>query len=447
MILCSLLFAAALAAPDKNLGARGPRARQIVNGNGNGRAIRNGAVVRKAVRKGRGRGFALNPALAVPAPLPLNFRAAPAVHHHAVHHHAPALIRTQAPFQVIQPIQPAFGPAPAPLQFTRTPLPLAPAQIQFSRAPLPLAPAPVQFSRAPLPLAPAPLPLPAAPVVLQRLVPAPTPAPAPVQPTLEYGAPATVAPEVRVNSENYGAPSEPEVIAVRDSYLAAEAPRDSYLAAEPSEPEVIAVRTDYGSPVEEETVIAARDNYGSPAVEEEEVIVAARDNYGSPAEIVEVRAPPALASYNTGRTANVKSNIVRAKPIAIVRSSYNPPAETSVFDYSFESENGIKQEATGSMRIVDDVEVSVMKGSYSYIGADSVTYTVDWYADETGFHATAPHLPKSVVPNHPEVAAAVRAQLVFAAEEDAVAAASGRSTSYLAPEEPLKSYAPLASYN
>ena len=88
-----------------------------------------------------------------------------------------------------------------------------------------------------------------------------------------------------------------------------------------------------------------------------------------------------------------------------------------------------------------------MKGSYSYVGADGATYAVDWYADETGFHASAPHLPKSVVPNHPEVAAAVRAQIAFAADEDAAAAASGRSTSYLAPEEPLTSYAPLASYN
>ena len=86
-----------------------------------------------------------------------------------------------------------------------------------------------------------------------------------------------------------------------------------------------------------------------------------------------------------------------------------------------------------------------MKGSYDYYGPDGVKYTVDWYADETGkattqkdfvnnkrksrffmnvlthkplllgFHPTAAHLPQPVQPNHPEVAAAVKAQLAHAA--------------------------------
>ena len=65
-----------------------------------------------------------------------------------------------------------------------------------------------------------------------------------------------------------------------------------------------------------------------------------------------------------------------------------------------------------------------MKGEYSYIGVDGNEWKVprthivfitlhryekvEWYADETGFHPSAPFLPKSVEPNHPEVAAAVR---------------------------------------
>ena len=38
------------------------------------------------------------------------------------------------------------------------------------------------------------------------------------------------------------------------------------------------------------------------------------------------------------------------------------------WDYSFETENGIKQEARGEMRRVEDVDVIVMRGSYSYPG-------------------------------------------------------------------------------
>merc|ERR1711902_322218 len=106
------------------------------------------------------------------------------------------------------------------------------------------------------------------------------------------------------------------------------------------------------------------------------------------------------------------------------------------------TENGISQDVSGEMKMVNDNPVYVMRGSYSYIGADGQTYTVDWYADETGYHPSAPHLPVSVEPNHPEVAAAVRAQLAFAAEEEAAAAreaaASSNTASYAAP--PLSTY-------
>ena len=92
------------------------------------------------------------------------------------------------------------------------------------------------------------------------------------------------------------------------------------------------------------------------------------------------------------------------------------------------------------MKTVGEDEVMVMRGSYQYIGADGLTYQVNWVADENGFQAEAPHLPQPVEIPYPEQAAAVEAQLRFAAEEEAAALASSRSETYAAPE-PLAGYA------
>lgn len=257
---------------------------------------------------------------------------------------------------------------------------------------------------------PVPVPAPAVEVVEAREV--------PVQ--REYGAPVTVAPEVR---NNYLAPAEEEpaveVEAARDVETGYLSPAEEVVEVE------VAREAGEGYLAPHDSYLAVPETTAAPVVPEVEV-VEARSSYSA--------ALPRAEQY-VPRTKNVQP-----EPIGIVSFRMNSPAERKEFDYSFEAENGIKQEAAGTMRLVDDTEVAVMRGSYEYIGADGATYVVDWYADETGFHPTAPHLPKSVEPNHPEVAAAVRAQLAFAAEEDAAAAASRSSNSYLAPEE-------LAGYN
>merc|ERR1712173_451657 len=151
---------------------------------------------------------------------------------------------------------------------------------------------------------------------------------------------------------------------------------------------------------------------------------------------------PAAEQAAYGGVAAAASSVVdtrvAAEPIGIRSQSFDGP--NPEFRYSFETENDIKQEAEGTMKNVDGVDVVVMKGSYSYVGVDGNTWTVDWYADETGFHPSAPHLPQSVEPIHPEIKAAVEAQLRFAAEEEAAAAASSRSESYAAPLSAYGSY-------
>merc|ERR1712026_399045 len=79
---------------------------------------------------------------------------------------------------------------------------------------------------------------------------------------------------------------------------------------------------------------------------------------------------------------------VAAEPIGIRSQSFDGP--NPEFRYSFETENDISQSAEGTMRNVDGTDVVVMSGSYSYVGVDGQTWTVDWYADETGFHPSAP---------------------------------------------------------
>merc|ERR1712223_1289980 len=112
----------------------------------------------------------------------------------------------------------------------------------------------------------------------------------------------------------------------------------------------------------------------------------------------------------------VSTKVAAPEPIGF-RSSFTDSVASPSFKSSYETDNDIAQEFEGNLKTVGDTEVMVMRGSYSYVGADGVLYEVDWYADETGFHPSAPHLPKSVEPNHPDLAAA----------------ASGRSESYIAP--------------
>ena len=85
------------------------------------------------------------------------------------------------------------------------------------------------------------------------------------------------------------------------------------------------------------------------------------------------------------------------------------------------------------MKTVGEDEVMVMRGSYQYIGADGLTYQVNWVADENGFQAEAPHLPQPVEIPYPEQAAAVEAQLRFAASEPLVASASAPLEAYALP--------------
>ena len=62
-------------------------------------------------------------------------------------------------------------------------------------------------------------------------------------------------------------------------------------------------------------------------------------------------------------------------------SSFNPIPDFSVM---YSTENKINVMHEGELKNVCNEDVTVMRGSYDYIGPDGNKYTVDWYADEDG---------------------------------------------------------------
>merc|ERR1712156_969510 len=183
------------------------------------------------------------------------------------------------------------------------------------------------------------------------------------------------------------------------------------------------------APIVEVKAAPAPSSYAQPIAEPIVEVRAAPRSYLGPA----AAAVPAPAVVSLGRVVPAPAPlaplplalpapapIVPTPPPVAFRSVYNAPGtqlnDLDAWNYAFEADNGIRQEATGVMKAMDDgAQVMVMSGSYEYIGADSLTYIVDWVADENGFRASAPHLPKSVPIPFPEVQAAVDAQLAFAA--------------------------------
>lgn len=64
--------------------------------------------------------------------------------------------------------------------------------------------------------------------------------------------------------------------------------------------------------------------------------------------------------------------------------------------YSYETSGGIKHEESAVVNNVGaENEAISVRGSYSYIADDGVTYTVNYVADENGFQPEGAHIPQA----------------------------------------------------
>lgn len=193
-------------------------------------------------------------------------------------------------------------------------------------------------------------------------------------------------------SNNYGAPQR---AALSSNYVSAtpiQAPSSSFGGAAAPAPQRVA------------------SQYESPKVE------VPSSNFGIISKDAQSQTASASSQFS------VRQAPSEVKPVAILRSVFNTPGSEGferTYDFSFEADNGISQESSGELKTINDSEVYVMRGSYSYTGADGAEYVVNWIADENGYRANAEHLPIAVEIPFEEQRDAVAAQIRFAQERGA----------------------------
>ncbi|XP_044266506.1 flexible cuticle protein 12-like [Tribolium madens] len=66
------------------------------------------------------------------------------------------------------------------------------------------------------------------------------------------------------------------------------------------------------------------------------------------------------------------------------------------YRYSYETSNGLSSDEQGEIKNEGrEDETLVVRGQFSYVGPDGVTYTVTYIADENGFQPQGAHIPQN----------------------------------------------------
>ncbi|XP_017785736.1 PREDICTED: larval cuticle protein 8-like [Nicrophorus vespilloides] len=98
--------------------------------------------------------------------------------------------------------------------------------------------------------------------------------------------------------------------------------------------------------------------------------------------------------------------VVAAEEVGILHqeSEFN---QDGSYKYNFESEDGTKVSEVGSVKNVNNVDVHVAEGSYSYHGDDGKDVVVQYVADENGYRPQGDNIPASIL-KHLEVLATAK---------------------------------------
>ncbi|GJQ69730.1 hypothetical protein Trydic_g22296 [Trypoxylus dichotomus] len=65
------------------------------------------------------------------------------------------------------------------------------------------------------------------------------------------------------------------------------------------------------------------------------------------------------------------------------------------YNFAYHTSDGMSREEKAELKNVgSENEALVVQGSFTYVGVDGVTYTVNYVADENGYRPSAEHIPR-----------------------------------------------------
>ncbi|KAG5345666.1 CUD2 protein, partial [Acromyrmex charruanus] len=96
--------------------------------------------------------------------------------------------------------------------------------------------------------------------------------------------------------------------------------------------------------------------------------------------------PQSQPQYNTQYTSP-------AKPFIGIRSQHKDTSPDGSYTFNYETENGISVSESGYPQVGPQGQTEVVQGSFSYHAPDGTPITIQYTADENGFHAEGAHIP------------------------------------------------------